>query len=98
MMKFKDGSRISHQKAADLIRAELGGLITGFLYKDGLRCAGGVIIGSTEMNLWPKQPTDSWAWANLVNANNSFEGTPEERQEHMAQWFEARTEVSDERS
>ncbi len=92
MIEFKDGTTITHQEAADLMRAEPGGLITGRLIDwNGYRCAGGVLIGSTQDSHWPRHiERDSIPlWTSMVDTNNEFEGTMKERAEFMAQWFEA---------
>ena len=94
MFMFTDGTKLTNAQAAALIRAEPWGLLQGSLVDlYGHRCAGGVVIGSTTTKLYTKtlyvRRSDS-LWEAMVKENNAFIGTPAERREHMAIWFEKR--------
>ena len=99
MIKFTNGKTITNAEAAALIRKEPYGLIIFHLIdKDNHRCACGVIVNAQPLNSpfhnkhpWPT--VDSFdIWSDMVNANNSFIGTPIERREYMARWFETRSD------
>ena len=93
MIHFTDGTSITNQEAADLIRKEPYGLISRTLIdKDGHRCAGGVLLGSEWDNAWPRQThgQSEDLWIDMVQANNSFTGKPAQRREFMARGCESR--------
>ena len=89
MIRFTDGTSLTGEEAAQLVESE-GRLITDHLINpDGERCAGGVLVGSTQENEWPRHLSIGHYvfWSRLIDANHDFQGTPEERAVYMAQWL-----------
>jgi len=95
MFTFKDGSTLSFKEAAAEVREE-GALIAYEMYNDvtGRRCVMGVIYNWTDLNGGTRQfrsgqnPYYPVLESKLVQENNNFRGTDEERCEHMAQYLE----------
>ncbi len=91
MIKFIDGSTMTHEEMAQAFEAE-GRLIVGVLVDtNGLRCAAGV-IGDYVTALGPGKrgftlDDHLGIVGNMVQENNAFIGTPEERAAHMAAWM-----------
>lgn len=91
MIKFTNGTSITNQQAAALIRREPYGLIAHMLIDaQGHRCALGVLLGSTHGDSCPISVAEESMvlCKRMVRTNNGFHGRPEERREVMAQWFE----------
>ena len=102
MIKFDDGTVISWNKAAQMIEAE-GRLITGELLNPDGRCAMGV-IGDFKTPLYSENRKTRVTMRRfdsplattirpMVEANNTFMGTPEQRAVYMAAWCRAQEQV-----
>ena len=91
-LHFNNGTEITSQEAAALLRKE-GRLGTGHYYDlNGLRCLVGVLENHSieENGRWFERDTvvDLFSKGLDTSANDAFAGTPEERCEHFAQLFE----------
>ena len=92
MIHFKDGGRMTWAEAARKVRAE-GKLYQGRLYSsNGERCAWGVI---TDANIGyfhlvsTAMMNEAQQHGVATDANDNYDGTPEQRAEYMARKFDA---------
>lgn len=90
MIKFRDGTSITNEEAAQLFETE-GRLIQNYVSNAEGRCALGVIEDFAPIGLFPRRPlVKAESLRSMITANNEFEGTPEERAAYMAGWMRAR--------
>lgn len=103
IINFTDGSSITTQQAADLIRAEgeLGSLF--LVTRAGLRCAMGVIqnaylspadterypVNQRPMTFMSERELKAELGESVHRLNDAFTGTPAQRAEYMAKLMEA---------
>jgi len=91
MIHFTDGTSITFEQAAQMMEEE-GALTRGVYFNAVNRCAIGVLenIQIGDMSFTPERRIklrgSSFA-IDLFTANDSFEGTPEQRAAYMAEWF-----------
>ena len=93
MIKFDDGTEITWEEAARMIEAE--GLIyqtKGYGDEFG-RCSLGVLQGWTPDYHLDRLLPIGGPGRDIVEASETFEGTPEERCVYMAAWLRARGNV-----
>lgn len=99
MIKFDDGTEISWEEAAVMIEAE-GRLISDKLINDsGERCVVGVLSGAESLSprivkrRYSADPDDDSPFDRMIQENNFFQGTPEERAVYMAGWMRAQGDL-----
>lgn len=90
---------ITYEEAARMVEAEGRLARYSMCDFDGLRCAAGVIRKARRNGGFPtilsydeynNLPDAFW----VTNANDAFDGTPEERATYMAAWFRSRGDES----